>query len=214
MTFPQTRHTLIERIALHGDEEAWRQFLSDYWGPIWRFAAARGHLALADAEDLAGDVFLVLVRNRLLARWASQPAARLRTLLCTVVRNLQANRQRVERGRQKHEAALLLTALPGQAIEEDAFHAAWVEDLLQRAVDGLMNDLHARGQGDDFRVLFGRLCEGMTAAEVAEALAVTLSQSEEAYKRARRLLAARLESLVREHVSRYCPAQDVDGEFE
>src|SRR5437879_4084689 len=38
MSFPQTRPTLIERLAAAGEERDWQEFLTDYWGPICRFA--------------------------------------------------------------------------------------------------------------------------------------------------------------------------------
>src|SRR5262245_3212426 len=98
MSFPQTRHTLIQRIVTRGDDQDWQAFLADYWGPVCRFAMRRGGLALADAEDVAAATFEALVANRLLARWVSDRAAKLRTLLCAVVRNVLSNRARVQAG--------------------------------------------------------------------------------------------------------------------
>ncbi len=42
MSFPQTRLTLVERLASGGSAEAWQTFLGDYWGPIRRFALRWG----------------------------------------------------------------------------------------------------------------------------------------------------------------------------
>jgi DNA-directed RNA polymerase specialized sigma24 family protein len=163
------------------------------------------------------------VRNQLLARWVLRRSARLRTLLCTVVRNVLANDARVRAGRERlvREHGGRLEARPGfpvvtedeaSAEQVDAFYAAWAEDLLQRAVESLLTDYHREGRGDHFRVLYGRLCEGLTAAAAAAALGLTLTQSENAYKHARQRLAGRLEELVRSHVRRYCP-DDPDEEF-
>lgn len=49
MTFPDTQASLIIRLSGGGSETDWQQFLSDYWGPITRFAARRGNLPL-DSE--------------------------------------------------------------------------------------------------------------------------------------------------------------------
>ena len=38
MAFPDTRQTLIQRLATTSGEDDWRQFLNDYWGPVCRFA--------------------------------------------------------------------------------------------------------------------------------------------------------------------------------
>jgi RNA polymerase sigma factor (sigma-70 family) len=222
MSFPQTRHSLIQRIAASGDESAWREFLTDYWGPVCRFAIRRGNLQLADAEDVAGRTFQALIENRLLARWVSQRSARLRTLLCSVVRNVLANRQRVEQGRERllrehardgDSPALPLLPLEVPAEQVDAFYAAWVEELLQQAVESLLTVYHREARGDYFRVLHGRLCDGMTTPEVAQALGMTVTQAENAYKHARRRLAERLRDLVRDHVERYSPAAEVEADL-
>jgi RNA polymerase sigma factor (sigma-70 family) len=224
MSFPQTRHTLIQRIATQGDESSWREFLTDYWGPVCRFASWHGRLQFDEAEDVAAQTFLALVQNRLLARWVAQRSAKLRTLLCGVVRNVLANRARVQEGRERlsrehagrldDRAFLPVVSWPEAPAEQvDAFYAAWVEELLQQAVEKLLAEYHQEGRGDYFRVLYGRLCEGMTAAEVAQALRLRASQTESAYKHARKRLARRLEELVRDHVQRYCPAGEVEEEF-
>jgi hypothetical protein len=88
-----------------------------------------------------------------------------------------------------------------------------VEELLQSAVEALLVEHEGRGQGDDFRVLYGRLCEGLTAQEVADALGLALSQSENAYKRARRRLAEILRELMRRHVEGYCGGGEPEDEF-
>ena len=52
MAFPETRQTLIQRLATTSSQDDWRQFLNDYWGPVCRFAALRASLSPADAEDV------------------------------------------------------------------------------------------------------------------------------------------------------------------
>ena len=204
MSFPQTRHTLIQRIAGAGDEADWRQFFADYWGPICRFSRRGGSLTADDAEDVAAQTFEALIRNRLLTQWASTRSAKLRTLLCAVVRNVLSNRARVLAGRARllrdHGGRLddrgalpLVTSLDAPAEQVDAFYAAWVEDLLQQAVETLCDHYHREGKGDFFRVLYGRLCDAMTTTEIARDLDITVSQAENAFKDARKRLARRLE---------------------
>jgi RNA polymerase sigma factor (sigma-70 family) len=223
MTFPETRRSVIQEIAATGDQAAWHRFVADYWGPLCRFAMRGGRLSLDDAEDVTLECFLALLKNRLLARWIDQPTARLRTLLCSVVRNIMANRGRVEQGRAEllgenrrelEGRRWLQVGLEEPAAEQaDAFYAAWTEELLQSAVEALLSEYHEKGQGDHFRVLYGRLCEGLTAREVADALGLSLSQSENAYKHAVRRLRAGLEDLVRRHVEGYCAGGDPGGEL-
>src|SRR4051812_12709220 len=101
MSFPQTRPTLIQRLATHGNEPDWQAFLADYWRPVCRFAWHYGQCSWQDAEDVASQTFLAIVQQELLARWVSAHSAKLRTLLCTVVRNVLANRARVQAGRAR-----------------------------------------------------------------------------------------------------------------
>ncbi len=217
MSFPQTRHTLIERIALGGDEGDWARFLADYWAPVCRFARRSGAPTWEDAEDAASQTFAALLKNQLLARWSVARSAKLRTLLCAVVRNTLANHARVETRRAellREEGPVFLPPSAEAAVEqEDAFYAAWVEDLVCRAIDRLMKKLHEQGRGDHFRVLHGRICEEMTFPEIAAALHLTTTQAESAYRQARQHLAEDLKDLLRFHVSRYCPPDDVAEEF-
>jgi DNA-directed RNA polymerase specialized sigma24 family protein len=220
MSFPPTSRTLIQRLAEGGDTTDWHAFLADYWEPICRFARHSGQLQWPDAEDVAAEVLEVVVRNRLLARWVGDRSARLRTLLCCVARNILANRARVKAGRSRllrgdaaREHLAPLAALDAPAEQLEAFDAAWAEGLVRQAMESLIEEYHAEGKGDTVRVLYGRLCEGQTAAAVAEALGLTLVQSENAYKHARKRLGERLEALVREHVGRYCTEGEAEAEF-
>jgi RNA polymerase sigma factor (sigma-70 family) len=225
MSFPPTHSTLIRRIVSSGKEKDWQEFLADYWGCVCRFAMRRDNLKFEDAEDVASLTFEALVRNRLLARWVSDRAAKLRTLLCGVVCNVLANRARVQSGRERlvreHGGRLanrpglpVVTSLEVGAEQVDAFYAAWAEEILQQAVEALLAEYHQAGKGDYFRVLYGRVCEQMTMPEIAQALNLTTSTAENYFKRARDRLAQKLQELVRNHLLHYCPEAELEAEFE
>ena len=133
------------------------------------------------------------------------------------MRSVLAGRARLLRdhgGRLDNRGALpLVASLDAPAEQVDAFYAAWVEELLQQAVETLCVYYHREGKGDFFRVLYGRLCDAMTMPEIARDLDITVSQAENAFKDARKRLARRLEDLVREHVGRYGAPEDVEGQF-
>jgi RNA polymerase sigma factor (sigma-70 family) len=221
MTFPQTRLTLIERLAREGNDLDWQAFLADYWGPVCWFAFRSGNLPWEDAEDAASQTFLALVEQKLLVRWAAHRSAKLRTLLCAVVRNVLANRARVQAGRtrllREHGAEMARpeteAASEVDAAEADAFYAAWADHLLEQTIDALVTELQCAGKGDQFRVLYGKICEEMTIAAIAPTLGMTTNQAEQAYKDARKQLAHRLEAQVRDHVRRYAPETDIDADF-
>ena len=222
MTFPATRHTLIRRLAVEGNEHDWQQFMADYWAPVCRFAQRRAHLTIDDAEDVAAQGFEALLTNRLLQRWTADGASKLRTLLCTVVRHVLGNRARVQQGRRrllKENAADLVArpdlptirALDAPQKQVDAFHAAWVEGILQQAVESLVSEYHRTGKGDYFRVLYGRVCEGLSMPQISEALGLATTSAENYYKAARKRLTAKLQEIVRHHVERYCAPPQVEG---
>jgi len=216
MSFPQTRLTLIQRLVTDGDEEDWQRFLKDYWGPICRFALRWGAGTLHDAEEVASQTFEVIWRNQLLERWVSNRSAKLRSLLCAVVRNVLSNRHRVRANRQRLSADVVRHIENSSRTnheEYDAFYAAWVEDVLQQSVESLSAVYYAEGKGDYVRVLYGRLCQGLTIAAVAQALDITPASVDHYYRHARKRLSMNLESAVRRLVERYCPAADLEDEF-
>lgn len=225
MSFPATRHSLIQRLAVTGAEEDWRQFLEDYWSPVCRFAAKWGRLQFEDAEDVGSATFQVVITGQLLQRWLQQPTAKLRTLLCSVVRNVLSNRVRIDLGRQRllrENRGLLqtlaLTAIDGDdptaAETQDAFYAAWAEELVTVTLRALHAEFLESGRADQFRVLFGRVCEGMTTVEVADCLGLPVTTVENHFKRTKQRLADQLEQATRRHVTRYCPVEDVEAEFQ
>ncbi|HEY1602192.1 MAG TPA: sigma-70 family RNA polymerase sigma factor [Pirellulales bacterium] len=215
MAFPETRPTLIQRIVSTGDNADWRQFLDDYWGPVCRFAAYRSSLGVADVEDIASQTFEALISNKLLARWIVNRSAKLRTLICTVTRNVMSNRARVDQGRARLMREHLdqggeLVGLDAPVEQVDRFYAAWVEDLIEQAVESLLSEYHQAGKGDYFRVLHGRLCEQMAMGEVAELLDLKITSAENYFKAARKRLTTILQDLVRQHVERYAANADQD----
>jgi RNA polymerase sigma factor (sigma-70 family) len=224
MAFPLTRLTLIERLAEGGGEADWKEFLHDYWGPVCRFARQRGNLTREDAEDVASETLEAIVRSSLLARWSANRTAKLRTLICTVVRNILSNRARVASGREKvvrdHGGELdrYLDLTAGDLEEAsneyaDAFYAAWADDLLNQAIDGLLAEYNESGKGDCFRVLYGRICEDMPFGEIAATLKLTPAATESQYRQAKQRLSDRLQDLVRWQVARYSTAAEVEAEF-
>ncbi len=69
---PDTRHSLIQRLQDGGDNAAWDEFASIY-RPIIVRIALRKHLQLDDAEDLAQQVLLSVLKN--IHKWkAIKPA--------------------------------------------------------------------------------------------------------------------------------------------
>jgi RNA polymerase sigma factor (sigma-70 family) len=225
MTFPETHHTFIQRLASQGKEDDWRRFMDDYWFPVCRFATRSGRLKPDEAEDVASITFAGVIQNNLLSRWVNNPSAKLRTLLCSVVRNVLSNRARIESGRaslRKKDRRLLQEAASVRfedvidvAPEDLAeFYAAWVDELLHNAVNRLLDDYHKSARGDCFRVLYGRICEQMTNKEIAQHLRLKLSTVENYFKDARDRLGVQLRTELRRRVEQYSRPGDFESEFQ
>jgi RNA polymerase sigma factor (sigma-70 family) len=216
MSFPQTRLTLVQRLAAGGSEEDWNRFLSDYWGPVCRFALRFGARNLDDAEDVASLTFETLWKNQLLVRWLSNRSAKLRSLLCGVARKVLSNQNRAGANRDRllrELADWVRQSSPVEDPQADAFYGAWVEDVVGQAVESLAAEYYRQAKGDYVRVLYGRLCQRLTIAEVAEAIDITTAAVDNYYRHAKRRLTEKLESLVRRQVHRYCTADEADQEF-
>jgi RNA polymerase sigma factor (sigma-70 family) len=225
MSFPTTRQTLIERLAASSAEDDWRQFMIDYWRPVCRFAVHWGKLNVEDAEDVASMTFQALVEGDLLSRWTQNRSAKLRTLLCSVVRNVLSNRARVLSGRARLEQenrdailklASVQTADGAETVREqdDAFYAAWVDELLQDSIESLLTEYLQEGRGDYFRVFYGRLCERMTGAEVAESLQLTTTTAENYFRHAKQRFGETLKQLVERRLRRYANDDRFAAEFQ
>jgi RNA polymerase sigma factor (sigma-70 family) len=216
MTFPETRLTLIQRLAAAENEDDWRSFLRDYWGPICRFALRFGAHTMDDAEDVASETFEILWTNRLLVRWVSHRSAKLRTLLCGVVRKILANRGRVQAGRERlqRELAEELNRWQRSGVEQtDAFYAAWAEDLVQQAVEALAAEYYRENKGDYVRVLYHRLCERISVEEVARMLDIKTTDVVNFYRHSRQRLGEKLEERLRRQVLRYASGDELEAEF-
>ena len=216
MSFPETRLTLIQRLSAGGTAEDWQDFLGDYWGPVCRFALRSGAGQLDNAEDVAVETFEVLWESRLLVRWIANRTARLRSLLCSVTRKILANRHRVRAGRERLARDAADHWAQSESTEDrqiEIFYAAWVEDLLRQAVESIAARYYQESKGDYVRVLYGRLCQQLSIAELSSTLGIQPSAVDNYYRHARRRLSDALETLLRHQIDSYTTAEDSDKEF-
>ena len=140
MSFPETRLTLIQRLASGGSAEDWQGFLRDYWGPVCRFALRSGAGQLSDAEDVASQTFEVLWESRLLVRWIANRTAQ--TAEPAVQRHPEDPRQPPAGAGGPgtigpRRSRPMGPARDGQDEQSEIFYAAWVEDLLSQTLESV-----------------------------------------------------------------------------
>ena len=83
--FPETSHSLIDRVKNVGDGTAWLEFLGIYQPVVYRMARRRG-MQDADAHDVMQQVFTSIARS--LDRWtAADDQPPFRAWLTTIARN-------------------------------------------------------------------------------------------------------------------------------
>jgi RNA polymerase sigma factor (sigma-70 family) len=225
MSFPETRPTLVSRLARGGSAADWQAFVRDYWGPVVRFAARLEKLPPDQAEDAAAETFLHLVKSTLLGHWQASPTGKLRSFLCGVVRNVLANRRRIDQGRKRRLAEVVesggipdllpIAASPEPTVVDlDIFYQAWVDELLARTMKTLLAELHSEGRGDYFRALYGRVCEGLSAEEIGHAIGVPAATVENYLRVAKARLSRSLRDEVRKHLDRYSDSPDAEAELD
>ncbi len=87
--FPETRVSLILRLAKPTDVQAWQEF-SDVYGPALYSMAKRRGLQPADAEDVAQETLFAVARA--IERFElDRERARFRTWLARIARNMIAD---------------------------------------------------------------------------------------------------------------------------
>jgi len=118
-----------------------------YWKPVYLFLRTVGGLSNDDAKDLAQQFFLRLVESRSLARYEPSRApfrvylkACLKNFLTDEFRGRATKKRSVERtGSGAEEAAVEPEA-------EREFDRAWLQSMMEAAVEALREDLLARGR--------------------------------------------------------------------
>ncbi len=84
---------------------------------------------------------------------------------------------------------------------------------MQRAVEAMAAEYHAQGRGDLVRVLYGRVCQRRTVADVAEALEISPRTVDSYYRQARQRLGQKLEDALRTQIRQHATAGEGAEEY-
>lgn len=148
MAFPTTRWTLVRAArAPEVRKRALDELLGLYWQPVYAYLRRRG-LDAEDAEEVVQELFAALLSPGALDR--PDPArGRLRSWLCGAAEHTLAHRREAERA-QKRGGGARAVSLDTEGMEawladtsasaEEAFHRAWADGVLQRALASLRTE--------------------------------------------------------------------------
>ncbi|MFO0448963.1 MAG: RNA polymerase sigma factor [Pseudomonadota bacterium] len=163
---PETRHSLIQRLQDGGDDAAWEEFASIY-RPIIVQIARRRHLQFDDAEDLAQQVLLLVLRN--IGKWKADPTrARFRTWLQTVVRNATMNALTRRPIDQAYGGTTSLQQLHQRPDKADSlwFDLEWQRETLRWVAQQVRGEF----ESTTWAAFWGTAVEQLSTQEVAERL--------------------------------------------
>jgi RNA polymerase sigma-70 factor (ECF subfamily) len=161
---PETRHSLIQRLQEGGDEAAWEEFASIY-RPIIVRIALRKQLQFDDAEDLAQQVLVLVLKN--ISKWKTDPArARFRTWLQTLVRNAMMN---ALTRRPKDQPSGGTTSLQQLHQRPDKADSLWFDLEWQReTLRWVAQQVHGEFESTTWTAFWDTAIEQLPAQEVAE----------------------------------------------
>jgi RNA polymerase sigma factor (sigma-70 family) len=194
MTFPVTRHSVIERLRDGADaarRDAFGDLVSGYWKPLYKYLRLTWRLSDEDAQDLTQAFFSDAYQKAWLERYEPEKA-RFRTFVrvCAdrFVMNWKQSASRAKRGGASElvsldfdsaERELLAqhTATPPDA--EDFFRREFIRALFDGAISRVRAEYEAAGRTVHLQ-LFDRYDvapdEGVTYAQLARELGLTTAQ--------------------------------------
>jgi len=118
-----------------------------YWKPVYLFLRTVGGLSNDDAKDLAQQFFLRLVESRSLSRYEPGRAP-FRVFLKACLKNFLTDEFRI-RAAKKRSVDRTTAASDDVAVAPEAeteFDRAWLQSVLEAAIDALREDLLSRGR--------------------------------------------------------------------
>ena len=200
--FPDTRHSLIQRVHDVADEVAWMEFLAIYQPVVYRMARRRG-LQDADAQDVIQKVFLSI--SRVIGDWkASDEQPPFRAWLTTVARNAITNAL----SRQPQDGATgsssVVEVLEAEPAPEDTTFEIIMEarrEIVHRAAEQIRSEFSER----TWDMFWNTSVEGQSVADVAAAM----ERSVGAIYVARHRVLTRLKEAVAEMSQQWSGAEGV-----
>ena len=162
---PETKTSLILRLADHHDQDAWQEF-EEVYRPVIYHAARRGGLQNADAEDVVQQV-MASVARALQQRPHDHQRARFRTWLFRVIQNSVLNaaqRRPPDRGAGETDVLNQLSSVPGPDADSDTMEAEYQRSVFQWAARQIRSEFHHETWAAFWKTMVeGASCEAVAA---------------------------------------------------
>lgn len=164
---PETKISLILRLANRDDHEAWQHFETVYRPVVYKAARSKG-LQDADAEDLVQQVMASIARA-LQRRPHDKQRAKFRTWLYRVTHNAIINaiqRRKPDRGAGDTRVMEQLSQIPLSMAESQLMDSAYQRSVFQWAAERIRTEF----QEDTWQAFWLTMVEGVGCDEAASQL--------------------------------------------
>ena len=163
--WPETNHSLIQRVKDTRDDAAWNELMALYRPVVYRLARGRG-LSHENAEDVIQNVFVSVSRS--IQDWSTQPdGPRFRNWLGRVTRNAALNavtRARPDRATGTSSVVEQLHAIPSQEQLTESLH----QELRLESIRYAASQIKGEFSEKEWAVFCATTMDGRPAAEVAK----------------------------------------------
>lgn len=192
-----------------------------YWKPVYCYLRRRGY-GNEEAKDLTQSFFVTWIEKDL-PRCADPARGRFRALLLTALKNFVKNEERYKHAKRRHPSKGIvsiheLASGEDRSYEpedrhtpEDAFHRAWVVELLMTALAALEEECRTTGKEEHYELFRVRIVDPALHGtrqgplrELAQQQGIELKQADN------RLLTTRraYQRLLREEIGSYALSEE------
>ena len=188
---PETRDSLLIRIADARDQAAWEQFARIYRPVVYNVARMRG-LQDADAQDVAQQVLLSVSKS--LPNWERRDeSTRFRHWLCRIARNATINMLTRQPKDRAIGGRLVPVDIPENQVDSE-LDSRLVREYRRQLFRQAAEHVRSRADATTWQAFAMTMIDGLTIAEAAE----RLQRSEAVIYAARSRIMRRLRDTVKD----------------
>jgi len=188
---PETRDSLLIRIADARDQAAWEQFARIYRPVVYNVARMRG-LQDADAQDVAQQVLLSVSKS--LPNWERRDeSTRFRHWLCRTARNATINMLTRQPKDRAIGGGLVPVDIPENQVDSE-LDSRLVREYRRQLFRQAAEHVRSRADATTWQAFAMTMIDGLTIAEAAE----RLQRSEAVIYAARSRIMRRLRDTVKD----------------